>query len=152
MRGFKHDRNVRKHHTQLFCTRLFLIWSRKKPFPLYSNFPDLLRHIFPPGLVSDPSILSPETPAHNFISFLKDARQKMIENRLFKSWFGAIWCQLVKNPMSFVGPKNPWVELEVSSFVRAGTRNSICHKKMEFWICPSTNLCEKHLLNTRGRI
>ena len=48
----------------------------------FSNF---LRHTIPPKLVSDPSILSPETPAHIFRSFLKDARREMIENGLFKS-------------------------------------------------------------------
>ena len=54
-----------------------------------------------------PLILSREPPAHIFRSFLKDARRKIIENRLFKSWFGAIWCQLVKNPMLCFGHKNP---------------------------------------------
>ena len=39
--GFKHDRNVRKHSTQLFGTRASSIWSRKTPFLLYSTFSNI---------------------------------------------------------------------------------------------------------------
>ena len=57
----------------------------KSSFLFIQIFLNALRNVIPPKLVSDPSILPPETTAHIFRSFLKDARRKMIEIRLSKS-------------------------------------------------------------------